>query len=932
MLMKRIGKMRQKKGAVLFAVIAVMTLLIAMASTAYYTARSAYNSVVSNYDYSQLYMSATSVADMVVEAMASEPAKSAAGVGKNNFEPLRDAVFGTDGLGVTESGLKTPGEKIVARTGEISAASAGLTGTARDNAVLDELAAQESAKAGSLDGVIVEIELSNKTVNPSKSKVNPIDTNGDGTPETIEEESVFDYTYVYRTIAYYRNNSITVEDIVKFEKTFFKEHTPGTKGYQEWVPYLDEEPDTAHKSGTINLNTFFTSTGHIKNNDTNEIEYLGRDVIVNTHEITDDVYYQNDNTFFYKGTSGNANDNTITAGVTSFGSVYFDHSKINVTEDDNDWYIGKNLVLTNDDAGSVALGDNNNLYVGGDLVISNQKGVTAKDVFVMGDLYILNQCTIDANLHVQGNIYYELPADHEVQNKVTEKGLRPLTTYTSTNEWTVTGNLEVNGKHVNNSYVDDSGNTVEIKHKITVGTHGSSEYGTGVMSDNAAVEQYDPKADANMVTYTNRVVDETADKYITVESDPMTAKEALEDKVGSGDEEGNGDNRQEYANYTAAEAEGGGKDAYDTTMTVDFSKLDSSCEIKGGADGKQVVGYYYKDPATGVTIKSDKDKNKVEVSIPYVESGYVLDIPETGFNNLFGNFDITYNIDAGSDPTASVPIILKDNIKVTDNSSQYSSDSGVSAFSWQGHKVDSNDTSAKVVVSKATLTNNETATTATASNGNIVFEMANLDKNGNIVPYDEDADQSVVRYISGAKEFVGTLKQAEAIVGVGEVCQPDASKAMGLLDENSCLPADYANQVMIVSNANNKLAYDGTRQNSLFCGIVYAPNGEFRNTPINEDGTEGNQGGTNPIMGGLIVSTYSAKLSPLIYAEPQPSRVKAMLGSLYSEDGNGTVIITPGEITEHWEKGAYTPGTESSDSTEIRNGSSPILVGSNYVG
>ena len=68
-MIKRIGKLKQKKGAVLFVVIAIMTLLIAMASTAYYTARGAHNTVVSNYNYSQLYMSAISVADMVSEAV-----------------------------------------------------------------------------------------------------------------------------------------------------------------------------------------------------------------------------------------------------------------------------------------------------------------------------------------------------------------------------------------------------------------------------------------------------------------------------------------------------------------------------------------------------------------------------------------------------------------------------------------------------------------------------------------------------------------------------------------------------------------------------------------------------------------------------------------------------------------------------------------------
>ena len=63
-MLKLFYRLKRKHGAVLFFVVAVMSLLIAMATTAYYTARSSYRTVVSNYDYSQLYLSAISVSDI----------------------------------------------------------------------------------------------------------------------------------------------------------------------------------------------------------------------------------------------------------------------------------------------------------------------------------------------------------------------------------------------------------------------------------------------------------------------------------------------------------------------------------------------------------------------------------------------------------------------------------------------------------------------------------------------------------------------------------------------------------------------------------------------------------------------------------------------------------------------------------------------------
>ena len=63
-MLKFFYRLKRRGGAVLFAVIAIMSLLIAMAITAYFTARSSYNTVVSNYDFSQTYLSAISVGEI----------------------------------------------------------------------------------------------------------------------------------------------------------------------------------------------------------------------------------------------------------------------------------------------------------------------------------------------------------------------------------------------------------------------------------------------------------------------------------------------------------------------------------------------------------------------------------------------------------------------------------------------------------------------------------------------------------------------------------------------------------------------------------------------------------------------------------------------------------------------------------------------------
>lgn len=91
MMFRLVHRLKKKHGAVLFAVIAVMALLIAMSTAAYYTARGSYNTVASSYNYSQLYLSAISSADMISAAIMNEPVPAAAGA-KNNFVTVQNEI------------------------------------------------------------------------------------------------------------------------------------------------------------------------------------------------------------------------------------------------------------------------------------------------------------------------------------------------------------------------------------------------------------------------------------------------------------------------------------------------------------------------------------------------------------------------------------------------------------------------------------------------------------------------------------------------------------------------------------------------------------------------------------------------------------------------------------------------------------------------
>ena len=898
---KPISRVRRKKGAVLFAVISIMALLIAMASTAYFTARSSYNSVISNYSYSQLYLSAISVSDMVADAvMYNSTAEAAA---DNDYSSLKSSIA-----------AMSKGQVISAYSANIS------DPTASESAIIAELRdGNNPTIPGVVDGVVVNIKLTDEVY--KGDSYDGID------PSTDHVWHVYDYKYTFTTTAYYRNNAVTVEDVMVAKVSRKWDPNDGTGG----TPFIKGGGGGGNNSHG-SFNTFFTATGQEIID--GKIERTKRTVKLKTHEISDDAFFQNTSTYFVAG-----NDNKFVGGVTSTGSVYLEKMSTEIKGDKNDWWIGQDLVITNSQAQNLNLTKDNSLYVGRDLIIGTSSSgtvITAKDIYVQGDLYILDKTVFNGNLHVSGNIYYEMP-----YTKTDEKG-NVITTAAGTakgdnvffqstkytnyaNGWTVDGNLEVNGK-INLP----TGVTGDAKFKAN-----NKDYtiptGSVINEKAEGVGKYTPSS--INVEYSNRVPNYETNEFEDVPSKNNVAS-AIQSQVGK---------PVEYENYTSP------KSAYENVVTLDFRDLvPQYIEVN---NQKQISHYEYTDPLTGLHIISDSNNlatSNITVTLPsydqyaYIDTetgekkckGYTLDIVGDGILEMLGsNTNIEYNIPTSSDPNAgAMPIVLKDNTAI-DADKDPNGKKNDPAFSWFDGVIENADPSKlgagfKGQDGKPNFEGNGSKTVIqTTGEGNVVFEMANIDKDDKYVPYDPNKynEYQSVSYITGQKEVVGTQKQCEAVGAEGNL-KDNYSK---MLQSGTSIPKDeYQNKIMLVSNRNGGIGYDARRQNNAFCGYIYAPNCQLAN--YDPDGKD--WGHSAPVFGGMIVSTYDAQLSYLYYAEPKPSIMSNMLGSLdFWKPGNTnktdpTPDIPATEGTEPDGNGVYLNGPDDT----IRG--SWNAKGSNFVG
>ncbi len=374
-MLKFFYRLKRQRGVVLFMVIAIMTLLIAMATTAYMTARASYKTVVSNYDYSQMYLSAISMSDLLVDCITLDTTRPTENV-YSDFKSALEGIEGTEGASIT-----VYSKNIAAHSSDSDEQKALI---ASDDPIL----------SGALDGLEV-------TANYLRDED---DVDASGLPTGLKR-----YYFELQTTAYYRGSTITVSDIVY--------HKSGTKQSQKF-------------------DTFFTATGN-KNGGVDTSRMVG----VSLHDVTDDVYFENEYTYIYTDNASNK----LSAGLSTIGNLYIGkldtgissgpatgteyYKQFDATNPDNrtgdgsrtywsdrsDWFVGGDLVVTNN-CGIDLKGSN--MYINGDLVLcEGAVHITAGDIYVNGNVYITSTWsdTIDANIYINGNVFTNINDSTQVE-------------------------------------------------------------------------------------------------------------------------------------------------------------------------------------------------------------------------------------------------------------------------------------------------------------------------------------------------------------------------------------------------------------------------------------------------------------------------------------------------------------------------------------
>lgn len=799
-MLKFFYRLKRRGGAVLFAVIAIMSLLIAMAITAYFTARSSYQTVVSNYDFSQMYLSAISVSDMMIEAITQDTYVAKSGLTDyNKFDDLKKEV---------QKLKKTKGASLTGTSSNIY----GKSG----NAIL-AAAAEDPVEPGVLDAVEVEI------------------THQDSKPDATDP-GITIYIFEIKTTAYYRDNTITVTDMV-----------------------LNKAGTSTGSSNATPFSTFFTATGQLLDGTSTQKDHT-RVVTIKSHEISDNAYFENDYTVFPSG-----NNNDFYGGITATGSVYIDkfipHIPAPTATSRHDWFVGGDFVVGKN--GKDIDLNGNNLYVNKNLVLGGD-GATIKagDIYVMGDLYLCSGGTVNitGNLYVQGNIYYT--ASDEVKNEVDKVG-KMSNTYIdlkNTENLNVSGAFKCNGTQygvpktnwVNTGVKDQWGN--DIWAAVPTGEYeqkGAQNTGTWD-PDSVTVPVSSIQANTSSDTYEEKVADTTLDSAISSKGQTSV-----------------------FDTYTADQK------TLNNKLTINMSGLDPVYD-----GNKQLIGYEgtFQDSkgndAAYVYLDNSGNK-KLTVNIKYNEDGYLLDLDTNSFG-VSGEFN--YNI--GTEAGKTMPIVLASN---------FTDDSGNKSFSWKGSNYNNNSGTSKVqLVDNSDFSGSSFKATGSgfsSGSGNVMFELGNYNKtSGEYVSYSpevktstDEAGNSVqivdytklksnvdtVIYYTAQKEAVGTKAQVDKVAGNYQ----NESTIKTMLKSGTSDPASgYEDRIMLVSNKDNGVAVNGSRLDNTLCGYIYAPNGIYQN--------DNTSGGNSPVFGGMIVSSYKTDLSHFVYCSPQPSVISQLLGSL----------------------------------------------------
>lgn len=872
MMFRFMYRLKKKHGAVLFAVIAVMALLIAMSTAAYYTARGSYNTVASSYSYSQLYLSAISSADMISAAIMNEPLSPAAG--GNKFDAVQDAVdhhlnpvFQADGT------YTVPTDVIYLKSANLSALTFDNSTTTED--VISALQSVEPVEPGVLDGLTIKIGVLS-VGSPQNIQTSTSSESGGVKVETQTFNQRVSYSI--ETTAYYRGDTITVQDIVTNYKDGSRTVT---------TPYtLVSTPGNNPTFPPLNPNT---TTGQGKPDENGNVGSSGRHVLVSVKRLDGNMSFHNEIT--YIGTQSNNVGNKIDGSLVSDGSMYFSKCNVNVSGTDNHWYIGKDFVTTNDQAGTIDLGQNN-LYVGGDMILGTQQGVKAEEVFVNGDLYVLKQCKIDTKkLHVSGNIYFtEYNADGTLRTEALKNSLDTVSADTGNVNSRLSGNfdLELGGSVIaegktQNTWYDwgkqeyvSSWSEIAGGQNVKVGDKYSNIKDGSNYTQIDGASNFDSTAELeNGFTVLER--DDQQDKYLPVHKDG-----SLLDAIAQNTNKTVGENNTltsgeqiVYPNYTATQ------ETYNNSLRLDFSNMEEITEEDSNGN-KKVVGYKKTcdvlDASGNIIgtakIKTDANKGDVKVNIPYVENGFVLSYANTDFigTDLFGNTDIEYKIapdpatetdpdlaldaDSSDGQGKTMPIVLAANTSGGD-------------FSWKGDDYGSNDGGAYVSVRDGMK---------------VTFEMGNLDTDSNTYqPYDYAKDSQkklkIPTYQFGTKIAVGSeslinMMKNEGKFNISKDENNGQMKIGNTVLTESMIPD---NNIMLVSNSTGR-AFQADYDQTVLGGYLYSPGGRLA--------ASNNVNGAVINIGSVVISDYEANHADYHVKLPKPSDMDAFIGPM-TNGGNG---------------------------------------------
>ncbi len=944
-MLKFFYRLKKRRGVVLFAVIGIMTLLIVMASVAYFTARSSYQTVVSNYDFSQTYLSATSVADMMLAAVAYDTSTDT----NNDYTELRtlienlegntlndiiledkkcedaeedldiDKIYYRDDNGAMKKtvyynkvvnpdaqesdqvkyrniSLSEDQLKSLEKARTISGSSNNID--KKTGSDLIDASMNDPVKGGILDACEVQISL---------DRVDVVDTSD--TPPEGEDEGEDDgsgkysslrYFYTFTTTAYYRGNSISVQDTV----------------------YHDVSP--GGKPGLPQFDTFFTATGqYLKSS--GEKGYPGdRTVVINSKLISDNAYFRNTNTVMTCISGTSAFD--FRGGVQTAGNLYITSDLTgNLPKPENerrhDWIIGGDLFITGN--GTVDF-NGNCLYVKGDLIIgsSSKTFLNLGSCVVEGNIYILN----GSREYFNGGF-----ADYNSLGIADDYQVKPQGLFVGQGVHIVKpGDADMT------AYVNDiSAKMTDTMNRSTLFS-GDYTVPTGSWGDAGCFNVFN-----SIPMYYNSTIDQDIDGYslpkaqdtftealenlnyskIVLNEDGSKYKYELHDVDSVSDLFSQYRDNLEDIDGKLFDSYSAGAETFKNVIEIDMSTYNKK------AGGTQVVSTA--DSVADVTL--ELGDRYAELTLPFVPEGYVLKFinPTTSYTEEY--YDYTYvhkpkpenywnyepigwttrtvttlnapfsfnamdewriNICTGSweksingetKTVNAMPIVLTANF----NDGKNEWDPSEQKY---GTPVDSNDYNS--FSWKFGDTGNDCATLVRLMNTDgtasaddyVIFEMGNYtpkvegdDDTGKYTPFEKAKTDSLeqVIYYSAQKQCVGTKNQVDELCSVTNNFQnkPEESSFDDFFEDKDSgtgiLKSTLSNKLMLVSNKNRgKMAYcTGNFDNTTLCGYVYAPNGNYASNGQND---------SFALFGGMIVSDYTIDHNYFLYGMPEPGLIEGL--------------------------------------------------------